>query len=51
VTLPAFVAARRDAALLLLLLLLLSAGRAESIDISGSLGPQQQTRMVGRTDK
>jgi len=50
VTLPAFVAARRDAALLLLLLLL-SAGRAESIDISGSLGPQQQTRMMGRTDK
>jgi len=49
VTLPAFVAARRDAALLLLLLL--SAGRAESIDISGSLGPQQQTRMMGRTDK
>jgi len=47
VTLPAFVAARRDAALLLLL----SAGRAESIDISGSLGPQQQTRMMGRTDK
>jgi len=50
VTLPAFVAARRDAALLLLLLLL-SAGRAESIDVSGSLGPQQQTRMMGRTDK
>jgi len=48
VTLPAFVAARRDAALLLLLL---SAGRAESIDISGSLDPQQQTRMMGRTDK
>jgi len=46
VTLPAFVAARRDAALLLL-----SAGCAESIDISGWLGPQQQTRMMGRTDK